>query len=525
MKIHTQLLQCKSWTLFFLASILGAIFPLGLAPLGWWPCLIVSVLGFMMLLDRVCTKKTLWIGFFYGIGFYGVGVSWVHVSIHLFGHATLALSVFLTSLFVVFLSCFKSLLAWTLAKVYQKKGRQWFLLAFPIIWVGFEGIISIFFTGFPWLYISYGWIDTWLAGWAVLSGAYGLSLVVMMILVMIYLVLFEVGKREKIITTICIGFLVVCGGVLKNSAYDGIKHSRILDLVLVQPNIDQNEKWSLQKRVDILNRYDNLIKKNWQSDLIILPESAIPASRNRVKPWFDRWQQQSKNTKTHLLTGIVTFEKKDEYYSSLISLGESQQRYDKYHLVPFGEFVPLEAWLRGLIDFFDLPMSSFSQGNQYQQSLVLNELVIIPAICYEIAYQSHVLSIAKDGYHRGFPILVTISNDAWFGRSWGPHQHLEIARMRALETGLPLLRSTNTGITAVMNYQGQIISQIKAFEENTLNYKGELTAKPTLFLTWGPFVTISLVIILGYGLLWFCCRQFHLNQKTETKKQKQKKSE
>ncbi len=206
-----------------------------------------------------------------------------------------------------------------------------------------------------------------------------------------------------------------------------------------------------------------------------------------------------------LIAGIQSINAQGEYYNSLIALGQGHGIYHKVHLVPFGDFLPFDAWLRGLTDFFNLPMSSFSAGPEQQPLLEahtlhnpLNTLLINPLICYEIAFPEQVRRTLRNA-----AVIVTLSEDGWFGNSLGPPQHLQIARMRALETGRYVLRVTTSGLTAIINAQGQVISSIPPFKAGVLSGHFEALAGQTPWVRWGlwPLLTILLLGFLGPGRL------------------------
>ena len=226
-------------------------------------------------------------------------------------------------------------------------------------------------------------------------------------------------------------------------------------------------------------KYLDLTRAHYGADLFVWPESAIPAAELLAEEYLDLVNSAAALNNTAVITGIINynFETK-QYFNSLIVLGKQQaddtqgqyyypsdNRFNKHHLLPIGEFVPFQEWLRPLAPFFNLPMSSFTRGDYVQKNLIANGITIAPLICFEIAFPAQL----QANFQQDTQLLLTVSNDAWFGTSHGPHQHMEIARMRALEFGRPLVRSTNTGITAVVDHHGQFIDRLPQFEEGVLN--------------------------------------------------------
>ena len=238
-------------------------------------------------------------------------------------------------------------------------------------------------------------------------------------------------------------------------------------VALVQGNIPQDLRWLEEHRAQILETYWRLSQELWGNDLIIWPESAVPLPLPYAKNLLADLDITGKYTGSALILGIPELATKDGhtgFYNSLLAVGEQASgHYAKRHLVPFGEYVPLESWLRGIIAFFDLPMSAFLAGGNDQPLLRAHGLKLQPVICYEVAYPHLVLTgIAAAN------VIITVSNDTWFGHSFGPSQHLQMAQFRALETGRPLLRGTNNGITAIIDAKGRVVKAAPSFEQAVL---------------------------------------------------------
>ena len=255
-------------------------------------------------------------------------------------------------------------------------------------------------------------------------------------------------------------------------------------------------------------KYLDLTRVNYNADIIIWPESAIPAMEPAVQDYLSTVNKSALLNKSAIITGILNynFESK-EYFNSLVVLGKKQDgdeqgyyynhsnRYSKNHLLPIGEFVPFQELLRPIAPLFNLPMSSFSRGSYIQHNLIANNLHLLPLLCFEIVFPHQLAA----NLTKQTSLLLTVSNDAWFGNSHGPHQHMEIARMRALEFGRPILRSTNNGITAVVDHKGNFIARIPQFKEAVLTAEVELVTGETPYSQWprlilGMLIIISLII-------------------------------
>ena len=349
--------------------------------------------------------------------------------------------------------------------LFGRGGGQW--LGFAGLWLLWEWVRSWLLTGFPWLYLGYPLIDTPLAPWAPVGGVWALSLVAVLLGTGLLQLLLARTTRNRLLTA-CVLSLPLTGAALLPHGWTQPSGAP-LKVALVQGNIPQELKWESGRLFDILSRYQQLSWQAGQVDLLIWPETAIPSTLYRAEPQLRPFIEDLARRGTGFIAGLpsVLPDSQDPsrgiYHNSLAILTPETAVYHKQRLVPFGEYVPLESWLRGLIDFFDLPMSAFSLPQSEQQPLPFGSHRIAAAICYEIAYPELVRhsSLASD-------LLLTVSNDTWFGRSIAPDQHLQIARMRALETGRWLIRSTNNGISALVDSRGNISTQAPRYESAVL---------------------------------------------------------
>ncbi len=473
---------------FWLALIGGAIYPLGLAPIASWPEIPISLAILVAVLDGQTPRRSFWLAWWYGVGFNGVGVSWVYVSIHYFGPTPLWLSVIATALFVAFLSVvFFGLPFWLYGRL---KMDRYPLLTFPALWVLVEWSKTWFLSGFPWLWAGYGFIDTPLAGLAPVTGVLGISLVVALTAAC----LFRLLQRDSPWRWVAILSLILVWGtgfVLNQLQWTQLDLKKTLKVALLQGNIEQDMKWDPHYRDEILRTYKDMTERSWDADLILWPEAAYPVFYHEAMAFITNLDIRAREKNVAIVSGVpyLTLQNDQaQFYNSIFVIGDGHGLYHKQKLVPFGEYVPLESLIRGLIPFFNLPMSSFSRGTEDQPPLQAKGLQFSAYICYEIVYPELVRRNAKE---RDF--LITISNDAWFGHSWGPIQHFQMARMRALETGKYLLRGTNTGITAIIDPKGQVQGRIPSFEPGILT--GEMYG--TTGIT--PYVRTGYWPVLGFA--------------------------
>lgn len=426
---------------------------------------------FLFNLIRSTAEKAKFIGFWFGLGWFGAGLSWVHVSIADFGGLPLAGSVGLMLLLCAYLAIYPALAAHFIKKYFSP--AIW-PLALPLIWLVAEWLRSWVFTGFPWLSLGYSQIASPLSGWMPLIGEFGVSALLICLCAAIANGLY--GKRAMT-PVIITGVLFVSGWVLDQQQWVE-KTGEKTRVAMAQGNIKQELRWVPEQDWPTMQKYLNITENHWDNDLIIWPEAAVPKLEPTVVDFLGDLDRKAAKHKVGLITGIVNYNfETRQAFNNLIALGlkesSDQQghyrylhanRFSKHHLLPIGEVIPFEDWLRGLAPIFDLPMSSFSRGDFQQANLVANGLHLAPAICFEIAFPRQIGANLYD--HTDF--IITVSNDAWFGNSHGPAQHLEIAQVRAKEFGLPVLRATNTGITAFIDHRGQIQSLLPQFRAAVL---------------------------------------------------------
>ena len=453
-----------------LTTLFGLALPLSLAPFDWWPIGILSIAGLVRLLKDLGKLACFWRSFFFGLGMFSSGVSWIFVSIHDHGQASILLSLLLIAVFVIFLALLFAL-PFILYGYGLNRSTGTTLLAFPSLWVLGEWFHGWVFSGFPWLYLGYSHIDTWLSGWAPITGVLGLSWITVLCGSILGLFLgFPLGLKSKSKKSLSLGPAIFCALLLWFSGWhlQSVQwteaSSKPLSIGLIQPALPLTMKWDQGKLLEILNQYREDTNQLLKHDIVVWPESAIPRLKHEMSDYLSILSAEAKDSQTALITGIPTQDQRSQlYYNSVIGLGSASGTYHKQHLVPFGEYVPFEKWLRGVIAFFDLPMSSFSPGAEIQAPIIANGVAIATAICYEIAFPDLVARSAGNAN-----LLLTVSNDTWFGRSIGPQQHFQMARMRALENGKPLIRATNDGLTALVNTKGKVVSKIPPYGRGIL---------------------------------------------------------
>ncbi|WP_445158147.1 apolipoprotein N-acyltransferase [Halomonas sp. E14] len=438
---------------YLLALVAGVLVTLTASPFElWWlgPVAVgLMYLGFHQLTPGQAALK----GWLFGIGLFGSGASWVYVSIHDYGYTGMPLAVFLTSLFVVAMALFVAVALWLYRLLC---GPRLAFLSFAGAWVLGEWLRTWLFTGFPWLLLGNAHVDSPLAAWAPIGGVYALSLITALsgTLGVEFL-------RRRWWAAAPVAALWIAPLLLPTAWTEPAREP--LRIALLQGNLPQEIKWTEQGRRVAANTYLELTRELPDDiDLVVWPEAALPMFEDEAEPLLARAQAQLAPGSA-LLTGILQRDDEGRYFNSVVGVGNAEGQYRKEHLVPFGEYLPLERWLRGTIAFFDLPMPAMTPGPSGQLPIRAAGTVIGNAICYEIIYADLVARRAINA-----ELLLTVSNDTWFGESIGPLQHMQMARLRALENGRYVVRATSNGVTAIIDPTGRVTARLPQFETAAL---------------------------------------------------------
>ncbi len=491
----------QGWRGDLLALFAGACVPLTFAPLSLFPLVIVA-LGLLFLLWLNSTRRqAAWRGFLFGLGMFGLGINWIYISVHEYGHVSVLASLFLTLLLIVVMALYPALLGYLLARFLPKSDESHhlqikLLLVMPASWVLIEWLRGWLFTGFPWLSLGYSQIDSPLVGMAPLLGVYGVSWMVAQSAALLLALLLWAGVRRYALSALLL--LWFSGGMLSSVPWTE-PTGRPMTVSLIQGNISQDLKWHPGMREPTIELYASRTREQWGRDLIIWPETALPAFYFEVEPLLDELEFEAQQSGSDLLIGLLSYGKeRRSYYNTMVGLGSERSFYHKNHLVPFTEYLPLKSMFSGLVDFMDVPMSDFSSGGADQRPLLVAGQRAGISICFEDVFGEEVIRALPEA-----TFLVNVSNDAWFDDSWAPPQHLQIARMRAVESGRPLLRATNTGVSAVVDEKGRLQSVAPQFEVTVLND----TIQPMQGMTpyavlgnWGVVILMVLSLVVASRL-------------------------
>jgi len=489
------------WPGNLLAAVAGALTTLALAPFDIWPLALVSLVVLYLGLRDLKPRQALARGWFYGVGIYGGGTSWIYVSIHNFGGASILLAGFLMVLFVFAVAWFFALPAWLWARwIRRNEAPLADALAFAALWFALEMFRGWFLTGFPWLYAGYSQLDGPLAGLAPLGGVWLISFALALTAALLCnLPRLRMHKKFFAIGVVLLLAPWAAGLSLKGHAWTSPAGAP-LTVAAIQGDVEQSMKWDPAQLDAQLALYRDMTFRSQRADLIIWPETAIPVLKESAEGYLAMLGKFANDRNSALITGVPVRQgvRGDyRYYNGITVTGEGEGTYLKQKLVPFGEYVPLQDMLRGLISFFDLPMSDFARGPGDQALLQAKGYRIAPFICYEVVYPEFAAGLSAQS-----DLLLTVSNDTWFGTSIGPLQHMQMTQMRALEAGRWMIRATNNGLSGLINPFGQITAKIPQFQPGVLY--GEVTPMHNLtpYLQWRswPLAILSL-LLLGWALL------------------------
>jgi apolipoprotein N-acyltransferase len=489
-----------------LAALLGAASVAAFAPLELFVLPLFTLALLLRLWQRsTAPRRAAWLGFCFGIGFFLTGVSWVYVSLHDVGGMAAPLAAVATLLFCAYLALFPALAGYLFRRLAGVDFWQNAVLASGL-WTLTEWLRGWAFTGFPWLALGYSQTPpSPLAGFAPVLGVYGVGFLVALLAALLAFGAPHWRRASGAAAVVMLLFITSTGFLLRGMDWTQAVGAP-LSVSLLQGNVPQSLKWDPQRLPLSMDTYVRLAQAH-PADLTVLPETAIPLFFDQIP----RDILQALGGQGALLLGAAAHHRDGGYVNGAMALSPvasspvpvpapaveslvtptfSVQSYAKRHLVPFGEYAPPGfAWFFQLVR---IPMSDFSAGPAQQAPLTIAGQQIAPNICYEDLFGEELLASLPQS-----TLLINLSNTAWFGDSLAQPQHLQIARLRALETGRMMLRATNTGITAAIAPDGRVFGQLPPFTRGALHVVAQGYAGRTPFSRWGN----ALVLVLAIGAL------------------------
>jgi len=490
---------------FSFALAAGAATVFGFAPFGLVALPIVTLSLLVVLWQGAASARSAAAtGFAFGLGLFGAGASWVFIALNTFGGMPLPLAALATAGFCAFLALYPAGAGWLAAR-WTMPGSWQRAVAAAAAWTLAEWARSVVFTGFPWLSLGYAalgeTVRSPLAGYAPIGGAFLVTLAIaaMAAALALFVDALATAARTRALLLLAVMAAVLAGGAALARVEWTAPSGPPVAVSLVQGNVTQELKFNPDFRRRTFDLYLGLVSAS-RGRLVVLPESAFPVFADEVPEGV---LQQVRDTVAardgDALVGLFTVEPPLvpgdglRYYNSVVSAGVNRpQLYRKRHLVPFGETIPLEPVVGWFIrSVLSIPLASQASGEPDPPALRVAGQRVAVNICYEDAFGAQIREQARDA-----TLLVNVTNDAWYGRSLAALQHNQIAAMRALETGRPLLRATNTGITSAIAHDGREIARLPWFTRGILEVEVTGREGMTPYVRWGDAVANALALAL-----------------------------
>lgn len=475
---------------------LGLAFTAGFAPLGLSQVVIVVLVPLLYAMQSASLRDAAAYGFWFGAGAFLSGTYWIYISVSGFGGAPWFVAIFLVAFLVSIMAAYLAITGFLVARL--SHGEPLLLLAVaPAAWVLIEWLRGWLFTGFPWLAVGYAQSDSVLAGWAPVGGVYGVSFAALLSAVAVVVALLVSGRQRIVAGTLAV--LPFLGGAALERVDWTEPSGPPLTATIIQAGIPQDQKWQPEMLEPTLRFYRGETLKAAASDIVLWPEVAIPSVDDYMRKFIDQLGRDARAAGQSIVFGILEREEvrgeTRTYNALLLTDGTKLQSYRKQHLVPYGEYFPVPRVLRERFDMPFIPRTDLSPGAAGQPLLVHgDDTPLAAAICYEDAYgaeQLYALPEAK--------LLINVSNDAWFGDSIAPMQHLQIARMRSIEAERATVRATSTGISAFIDADGNVVERGAQFEPVVMTRDVQPRTGATPYVRYGnaPVIALCLALLAG----------------------------
>jgi len=478
----------------------GAVLNLAFAPFAWWPIAVLAPALLFALIRGLPPRRAGWTGAAFGAGLSGVGTYWLYTCLHVFGLVPIWLTLILQAALIGLMASYYAALCFVANRFWLKPGptRTWLVL--PVLWVLLEWLRGWLLTGFPWLSLGYAMIDSPLKGWAPVFGVYGVTWATATIAVALTVLLMPAVPTSRRLSALAVmaGLLLIPALLERHEWTHAI--GQPVPIAAVQGAVSQDQKWQAKNVEETMSRYSGLTAQAWGARLIVWPESAIPMLAGDLQDYLRQLQEQGRAHGADFAIGLVNFTPEtQQYHNGILVLSDSAKGYGWYykrHLVPFGEYFPVPAFVRSWMRLMSLPYDDITPGDDHQPVLSAAGQRLGLTICYEDAFGSQQLNTLRDA-----TLLINVTNNAWYGNSTAPHQHLQIARMRAIEAGRYLIRAANDGITAVIDPHGGIAARLPQFQQGVLRADVQPMIGLTPYARMGNYpVTMGASLLLVLAL-------------------------
>ena len=480
------------------SAIAGLLLAAAFAPFDWWPLAVLAPAVLLWLwLDAETPREAALLGFWFSAGTFAAGTWWLYISIHILGEAPIWVALLLMVALVAIMAGYQAGLGYVIARWLPRSPGLGCLAVIPAAWVFVEWWRVWFLSGFPWLSLGYSQTDSPLAGWAPLFGVYGMSALLLVCAGALVAVVRATGRTRVLAAALLV--LPWPSGYLLDKVEWTTPAGEEISVAILQGAIPQNLKWVESNRDKTLDLYAKLHGEALGARLIVWPEAAPPDVANYIAPYLSRMWSLAHDAGSDVLMGVLRqATDSEDYYNSILALGEDTSFYDKRHLVPFGEYFPVPDFVRSVMRLMSLPHDDISAGVDEQPPLAVAGIRLAASICYEDAYASTLLSAMRDS-----TMLVNVTNDAWFGKAGARYQHLQISRLRSIESRRFMLRAANDGVSAIIGPRGEIVAAAPQYAPAVLRGKALPRTGTTPYLELGnwPVITLSAALLaLGAGL-------------------------
>ena len=508
------------------AALAGALGVFAFAPFGWWPLQILALafLFYQVGMDTSVRRASL-IGWAFGFGWSVAGTHWLYITMNRFGNIPGPMAVAAVCLLGAYMALFAALatgLPTWLRKKWSLPVKPFLLLALPFAWGLSEWMRGWVMTGFPWAASGYAHNTSPLAGYAPLVGVYGIGVIAALCASCVAML----TQRSRLLGAGLLAGAMAAGFGLTYIDWTQ-PEGKPISVRLLQGNVPQAKKFDPETMLRSLEMYRAMVLAA-PADLIALPETAVPTLPQYLPPdYLASLQRYATSSGSHLLFGVPLTDGPGTYANSVQGFAPhgangpndpngpngAAYRYDKHHLVPFGEFVP--AGFRWFVDMMRIPLGDMTRGAAVQPAFAVKDQRVLPNVCYEDVFGEEI-ALQLRSMDKPATILLNVSNLAWFGESVAIPQHLQMSQMRSLETGRPMLRATNSGATVVIDGRGKVTHALANYTHGALVAPVQGMRGMTPFILMGNYLMLALAAV-AFAIAWIWGRWYSMAAKKRQK--------
>ena len=487
---HTE--SSKTWTRLLQAFASGLLLPLGFAPFHLPGFAILSLALLFLQVTHKTPKQAFILGFVFAAGVFGLGTSWVYNSIHTYGHLNLLVAGLITFIFIAFFSLYTGFFALLYTKINKNLPTYLSPILFATLWLFSEYLRAISFTGFPWLLLGFGQMDSPLQHLLPLIGVLGVSWVTALAASFLALAINQNSTKKRMWLLLFV-FILILPITLKNKTWTQVHHEPI-SVGVIQADLSMRDKWDNALYQKIQSYYQQTATTLMpKKDLIVMPEAAIPLPSSYAGHFLGQMHADAENNQSAVLIGMPHPSKTTPgyYHNALLALGHAKGTYAKQHLVPFGEYLP--KLFKPITTKLNLPEPNITPGHSNQTPITFNQHTIASLICYELAYPALLRAQLP---HAAF--IVSVSDDGWFGKSLAVYQQLQMAQVLSKQTGRYQIVSNNDGLSSFIDATGHISESLPAFSKGILegNIYPASGATPWVEQGDNPIMIINILLLL-----------------------------